>query len=290
MAEQRACWHEQLAVEPPARLVFVDESGANTRMTRWRGRSPLGQRLVAPLPHGHYQTSTLIAGVRLGGACAPWLFAGAMDGEMFSSVVRRAVGGERDAREFVARLRELWTILLERNPCHLVQVGFDSPPAGAWGSLEDTLPEGRRRVVASANLAMAADLPQGVSFVDANALSAEVGPGYWSAAEWHAAKQYPLSAALPRLADALCAHRAAALGLAPRSWWSIWTIPSGAASSAKTCSKGSASVRRPPKEKATVSCSSTSKSCSNAACSWPSAQKTIRPTRNCPSAATTTCC
>ncbi|MFZ1936112.1 MAG: HAD-IIIC family phosphatase [Thermoguttaceae bacterium] len=125
-------------------------------------------------------------------------------------------GGERDAREFVARLRELWTILLERNPCHLVQVGFDSPPAGAWGSLEDTLPEGRRRVVASANLAMAADLPQGVSFVDANALSAEVGPGYWSAAEWHAAKQYPSSAALPRLADALCAHCAAALGLSAK--------------------------------------------------------------------------
>jgi FkbH-like protein len=125
-------------------------------------------------------------------------------------------GGERDAREFVARLRELWTILLERNPCHLVQVGFDSPPPGAWGSLEDTLPEGRRRVIASANLALAADLPQGVSFVDANALAAEVGPGYWSAAEWHAAKQYPSSAALPRLADALCAHCAAALGLSAK--------------------------------------------------------------------------
>ncbi len=91
VAEQRACWHEQLAAEPPARLVFVDESGANTRMTRWRGRSLAGQRLVAPIPHGHYQTSTLIAGVRLGGACAPWLFAGAMDGEMFLAWVRQGL-------------------------------------------------------------------------------------------------------------------------------------------------------------------------------------------------------
>ena len=63
--------------------MFVDESGANTRMTRRGGRCAVGQRLVSRIPHGHYQTSTLIAAVRLTGACAPWLFAGAMDGELF---------------------------------------------------------------------------------------------------------------------------------------------------------------------------------------------------------------
>jgi FkbH-like protein len=122
-------------------------------------------------------------------------------------------GGAREAQEFVARLRELWDVLRQRNPCHLVQVGIDAPPAGAWGSLEDTLSEGRRRIIASSNLALAADLTQGVSFVDANALAAEIGAAYWSAPEWHAAKQYPASAALPRLADAICAQCAAALGL-----------------------------------------------------------------------------
>ena len=35
------------------------------------------------VPHGHYQTTTLIAGIGLRGPCAPWLFEGAMDGEMF---------------------------------------------------------------------------------------------------------------------------------------------------------------------------------------------------------------
>ncbi len=34
MAEKRARWHEELAVEPTAHLLFVDESGANTKMTR----------------------------------------------------------------------------------------------------------------------------------------------------------------------------------------------------------------------------------------------------------------
>lgn len=76
---------------PSAQLVFVDESGANTKMTRLYGRSPVGQRLLARQPQGHYQTSTLIAGVRLHGPCAPWLFEGAMDGEMFLAWVRQGL-------------------------------------------------------------------------------------------------------------------------------------------------------------------------------------------------------
>jgi transposase len=101
VAAKRAGWHDLLASEAPARLVFVDESGANTRMTRWRGRAPAGQRLVARIPHGHYQTSTLIAGIRLGGACAPWLFDGAMDGEMFLAWVRQGLGAVLQASDLV---------------------------------------------------------------------------------------------------------------------------------------------------------------------------------------------
>jgi len=71
--------------------VFVDESGANTKMTRWCGRAPSDQRLIAGIPQGHYQTNTLISAVRLKGACAPWLFEGAMDGEMFLAWVRQGL-------------------------------------------------------------------------------------------------------------------------------------------------------------------------------------------------------
>ena len=91
MAGQRSRWPEELATIPADRLVFVDESGANTKMTRLHGRSPVGQRLAARIPHGHYQTSTLIAGVRLGGTCAPWVFEGAMDGEMFLAWLRQGL-------------------------------------------------------------------------------------------------------------------------------------------------------------------------------------------------------
>lgn len=61
-------------------------------MARLYGRAPGGQRLVASQPQGHYQTSTLIAAVRLRGPCAPWLFEGAMDGEMFLAWVRQGLG------------------------------------------------------------------------------------------------------------------------------------------------------------------------------------------------------
>jgi len=83
VAKQRAEWHQQLAKEPATALVFIDESGATTKMSRLRARSPQGQRVVGRVPHGHYQTTTLVAGIGLRGACAPWLFEGAMDGEMF---------------------------------------------------------------------------------------------------------------------------------------------------------------------------------------------------------------
>lgn len=75
------------------RLVFVDESGASTQMTRRYGRSPVGQRLVGLVPHGHYQQTSLIAAVRLQGPRAPWLFDGAVDGELFLAWVKAGLVG-----------------------------------------------------------------------------------------------------------------------------------------------------------------------------------------------------
>jgi transposase len=111
VAEQRSHWHERLAAVPVRRLVFVDESGANTKMTRLYGRCPLGQRLVAPVPQGHYQTSTLIAAVGLRGPCAPWLFEGPMDGEMFLAWVKQGL---------VPTLRRQDVVILDNLATHKV--------------------------------------------------------------------------------------------------------------------------------------------------------------------------
>ena len=69
----------------------MDESGANTKMTRLRGRALGGRTLVARVPHGSYQTSTLISGIRWEGPCAPWLFEGPMNGEMFLAWVKQGL-------------------------------------------------------------------------------------------------------------------------------------------------------------------------------------------------------
>ena len=71
--------------------MFLDESGANTQMTRRYGRSPVGQRLVCPVPQGHYQTTTMIAAMRLKGPQAPWLFDRPMDGELFLAWVKQGL-------------------------------------------------------------------------------------------------------------------------------------------------------------------------------------------------------
>jgi transposase len=76
---------------PVSQLVFVDESGANTQMTRRYGRSRVGERLVCAVPQGHYQTTTLISGVRLSGPQAPCLLAGALDGELFLAWVTQCL-------------------------------------------------------------------------------------------------------------------------------------------------------------------------------------------------------
>lgn len=83
MAARRAGWVEEVAAQGRSRLVFIDESGASTRMTRLRGRAVGGRRLAARVPHGHYQACTLIAAVCTEGPLAPCIFEGAMDGEMF---------------------------------------------------------------------------------------------------------------------------------------------------------------------------------------------------------------
>ena len=80
-----------MAAERTTRLVFVDESGANTKRTRLRGRALGGERVRAHIPHGRYQTSTLISAIRLEGPCAPWLFEGPMNGEMFLAWVREGL-------------------------------------------------------------------------------------------------------------------------------------------------------------------------------------------------------
>jgi transposase len=76
------------------RLVFLDESGAKTNMTRRYGRSLRGQRCHFSVPHGHWQTTTMISAIRCSGVIreSTMVFDGPTDGMIFRGYVERCLG------------------------------------------------------------------------------------------------------------------------------------------------------------------------------------------------------
>jgi transposase len=83
---QRAAFTTRLADVDPEHLVFVDEFGVTTAMTRRYGRAPAGERVEATAP-GQWQNVTLIAGLRPTEVVAPLVFEGATDGAAFGTYV-----------------------------------------------------------------------------------------------------------------------------------------------------------------------------------------------------------
>ena len=71
MLKRRREWFERQPDLDPSKLIFIDETGASTNLARKGGRCLRGRRLRAAVPHGHYKTVTLVAGVSLRGIVAP---------------------------------------------------------------------------------------------------------------------------------------------------------------------------------------------------------------------------
>ena len=71
------------------RLVFIDESGAKTNMTRLYGRAMAGQRAVDDTPSGHWCTTTMISSVRLDGSTACVVVDGATTKDIFEAYVEQ---------------------------------------------------------------------------------------------------------------------------------------------------------------------------------------------------------
>ena len=69
------------------RLIFIDETGTTTKMTRLRGRSAKGCRLNSKAPFGHWGTQTFVAGLRCDGLIAPWVIDAPMNRTIFETYV-----------------------------------------------------------------------------------------------------------------------------------------------------------------------------------------------------------
>jgi len=89
VAAARELWRAMQPTLDPEKLVFVDETGASTKMVRTRGRAPKGQRLVGREPWGHWKTTTFTAGLRRDGLVAPYVLDGPMNGDAFLVYVEK---------------------------------------------------------------------------------------------------------------------------------------------------------------------------------------------------------
>jgi len=79
VAEARERWKAAQADLDPSKLVFIDETGTNTKMVRTHGRCRRGERLIGRAPFGHWKTTTFTAGLRQDGITAPFVLDGAMN-------------------------------------------------------------------------------------------------------------------------------------------------------------------------------------------------------------------
>ena len=60
-------------------------------MARLRGRAPRGQRCRAPVPHGHWKTTTFTGALRLSGMTAPMVLDGPMNREAFRAYIEQVL-------------------------------------------------------------------------------------------------------------------------------------------------------------------------------------------------------
>ncbi len=89
MARHRDRWRVWQRYMDGVRFVFLDETGAATNMTRLSGWAPRGERLIDATPHGHWKTTTFVAGLRSSGIIAPLVLDGPMNGDVFRAYVEQ---------------------------------------------------------------------------------------------------------------------------------------------------------------------------------------------------------
>ncbi len=89
--KRREDWFDGQLDLDPERLVFLDETWASTNMARTHGRAPKGRRLRAGVPHGHWKTTTFVAGIRTTGLVAPFVLDGPINRDAFEVYVDKVL-------------------------------------------------------------------------------------------------------------------------------------------------------------------------------------------------------
>jgi transposase len=98
---RRWAWFEGQLDLDPDRLVFIDETWASTNMARRHGRCQRGERLRASVPHGHWKTTTFVAGLRNTGMVAPMVIDGPINRDAFTAYVTQVLVPELSPGDIV---------------------------------------------------------------------------------------------------------------------------------------------------------------------------------------------
>lgn len=101
MLRRRQTWFDSQIDLDPTRLVFIDETWASTAMTRKSGRAPAGERLRMGVPHGHWKTTTFVAGLRANGIVAPFVLDAPMNRRRFEAYVKQVLLPDLTAGDIV---------------------------------------------------------------------------------------------------------------------------------------------------------------------------------------------
>ena len=89
IARRREQWKKYQGRLDPTRLVFIDETWAKTNMAPLRGWAPVGRRLHAKVPYGHWRTMTFLAALRCDRIDAPCVLDQPINGQSFAGYVEQ---------------------------------------------------------------------------------------------------------------------------------------------------------------------------------------------------------
>jgi transposase len=89
--QRRAAWREAVSGLDPQRLVFLDESGMTTEMTRRYGRAGRGERVREGTPAGHWRTLTLLGAMTAEGLLATMTIEAPTDAEVFLAYLEQVL-------------------------------------------------------------------------------------------------------------------------------------------------------------------------------------------------------
>ena len=161
---------QRLQIIPPEKLIFLDESGVTTQMTRGYARASGGRRGHEATPGGHWKILTILSALSLGGLLATMTIEEATDGDIFLAYVEQVLGPKLQPGDVVvmdnlsahkvAGVEEL----IQAAGAELLYLPPYSPDLNpiekAWAKLKQLLRSAKARTAEALDQAIAELLPQ----------------------------------------------------------------------------------------------------------------------------------